>query len=74
MPNMPPDMKILCNGAQCASCHTVIWSQQPNDLKWCKCGSIFVDGGLEYLRRGYRISRSDFIDLSKVEAVPVARR
>lgn len=43
---------VLSNKAQCALCGDVIESTSRHDFKSCKCGEIFVDGGLEYLRRG----------------------
>jgi len=44
--------KILKNSARCKSCGDIIESKHRHDWVSCKCGKIFVDGGLEYLRRG----------------------
>lgn len=38
--------------AKCRKCGTVIESKHRHDLELCNCGSVFVDGGKEYLRRG----------------------
>ena len=43
---------ILKNAARCRKCDTVIESKSVHDFKYCKCRAIFVDGGLDYLRRG----------------------
>jgi hypothetical protein len=38
---------------RCKTCGDVIQSLHRHDLKWCKCGNIFVDGGTDYLRCGW---------------------
>lgn len=43
---------IIRNAAKCAKCHDVIQSVHRNDFVECECGSIFVDGGNEYMRSG----------------------
>ena len=43
---------IIRNAAKCAKCHDVIQSVHRNDFIECECGSIFVDGGNEYMRAG----------------------
>lgn len=43
---------IIRNAAQCAKCDDVIESTHRHDFVSCKCGSIFVDGGKDYLRAG----------------------
>ena len=45
-------MKYTRNAARCKCCGDVIESRHVHDFVSCKCGAIFVDGGLEYLRRG----------------------
>lgn len=45
------DNKIIENKAQCKKCQDIIESRSINDLKRCSCGSIAVDGGLEYIKR-----------------------
>lgn len=54
---------IVYNAIGCNHCLDVIESISRHDLKKCSCGKVFVDGGLEYLRRGYQ-KISDYIDLS----------
>ena len=58
--------KIIKNAIQCKHCGEIIESKSVHDFKTCKCGKVFVDGGHEYLRRGYTNSaKDDFIDLSE---------
>ena len=40
------------NQAKCRKCKDVIESKHRHDFVSCKCGSIFVDGGNDYIRRG----------------------
>ena len=42
---------ILQNKAKCKKCGQIIESKHRNDFVWCKCKSIAVDGGKDYLRR-----------------------
>ena len=63
--------KITRNALRCRHCGDVIESKSVHDFKQCSCGAIFVDGGCEYLRRGYKTSpEEDFIDLSEYADVP----
>ncbi|MDO4394381.1 MAG: hypothetical protein Q4C23_00175 [Mycoplasmatota bacterium] len=57
--------KIIENKAQCKKCGDIIESKDINDLKRCSCGSIAVDGGLDYIKRLGNLE--DIIELSKVE-------
>lgn len=57
--------KILVNKIQCKKCKDIIESKHVHDFKWCKCRSIAVDGGLEYLRRIGNFE--DIIELSEFE-------
>lgn len=45
-------MKIKRNAAKCRKCGDIIQSKHRHDFVACRCKAIFVDGGLEYLRRG----------------------
>ena len=40
------------NKIKCLKCGDIIESLYRHDFKWCKCKSIFVDGGNDYLRCG----------------------
>ena len=56
-------VKITVNKIRCKKCNEVIESTHRHDFKFCKCGSVAVDGGKDYLRRcGYR---EDWEELSE---------
>jgi len=42
---------IKSNKIKCKKCKDIIESKHRHDFVYCKCGSIAVDGGLDYLRR-----------------------
>ncbi|WP_242227503.1 hypothetical protein [Bacillus cereus group sp. BfR-BA-01315] len=42
--------KLKRNAIQCRKCGDVIESKFTHDFKYCLCGSVGVDGGLEYAR------------------------
>jgi len=44
-------MKIR-NRLRCKKCGDIIESTFRHDFKWCKCHTVFVDGGHDYCRRG----------------------
>lgn len=39
-------------GVKCLECGEVIRSTYRHDFKWCRCESVFVDGGKDYFRYG----------------------
>lgn len=58
--------KIVRNAIQCKHCGDIIESTYRHDFVTCSCGCCSVDGGLDYLRRGFKHSKDeDFIDLSE---------
>ena len=59
--------KIIRNAIRCNLCEDIIESTYRHDFVTCKCGSCSVDGGLDYLRRGFVHSRDDFTELSAFE-------
>ena len=42
------------NAAQCLDCLDVIESKHVHDYVRCNCGNVAVDGGRDYIRRGFR--------------------
>ena len=44
--------KLTRNAAGCYRCGDVVESKTVHDFRSCRCGAIFVDGGLEYVRYG----------------------
>lgn len=45
--------KIKRNIIRCKKCDDIIESKYGHDFKYCKCGSVFVDGGTDYVRTGW---------------------
>lgn len=56
--------RIIKNMIRCNTCGDTIESTSRHEFKYCKCGRVFVDGGHDYLRRGYTDSPEDYTDLS----------
>lgn len=63
---MSNSKKIIINKAQCKKCKDIIESKNINNFKKCSCGSIAVDGGLEYIKRIDNLD--DVIELSEFDA------
>ena len=59
--------KIIRNKIRCKKCGEIIESFSVHDFKFCKCESVAVDGGHEYLRRCG--NQEDWEDLSEVETM-----
>ena len=55
---------VVTNKAQCRQCGDIIESVHRHDFKFCKCGSISVDGGKSYLKRSFK-NYGDIIELSE---------
>ncbi len=45
---------IIVNAARCLECGDVIESKHRHDFKQCSCAALFVDGGTDYIRRGWK--------------------
>ena len=41
------------NRLRCKACNDIIESFTVHDFKRCRCGKVFIDGGLEYSRWGW---------------------
>lgn len=63
------EKRLIRNAIKCNHCGEVIESKSVHDFKWCSCETVFVDGGLEYARRGYKNSTDDFEELSEYEEI-----
>ena len=59
--------KIYKNSIKCNLCGEILVSESVHDFKFCKCGTVAVDGGKEYLRRTYTNSTDDYTELSEYE-------
>ena len=67
MDTLSPKYNILVNKVQCLQCGDIIESKYRHDFVTCKCGSISVDGGKDYLRRVGNLSKETYKDLSESE-------
>ncbi len=56
-------MRILVNKIRCNKCGHEIESTYTHDFKWCRCKSVAIDGGLDYLRRIAK-NKNDYTELS----------
>lgn len=61
--------ELVYNAAKCGCCGDVIVSRHRHDYVSCTCGSVSVDGGLDYLRRGYS-KDCEHTDLSVYDDAP----
>jgi tRNA(Ile2) C34 agmatinyltransferase TiaS len=57
--------KILVNKIKCNKCGEIIESVHRHDFKFCKCGSVAVDGGKDYLKRNFTVV-SDYTEMSEI--------
>lgn len=60
--------KIIVNKIMCNHCGDIIESTYIHDYKQCKCGKCSIDGGHEYLKRGFQ-EQNDYKDLSEIGEV-----
>lgn len=61
------EKKLIKNAIKCNNCGDIIESEYTHDFKWCKCGTVAVDGGLSYAKRCFKNSIDDYTDLSEWE-------
>ena len=61
-----PEKRIVRNKIKCNRCGDIIESRTRHDFKGCACGTVFVDGGTFYLRRGFTYP-SDYTEMSEYE-------
>ena len=60
--------KLKTNMIKCVHCGEVIESKATHDMKFCSCGAVSVDGGLEYIRRSFLTRpEDDYEELSVYE-------
>lgn len=60
--------RIVKNAAKCLKCGDIIESIHRHDYVTCSCGNISVDGGTDYLRRGFK-EPDTWIDCSISEEI-----
>jgi|18_taG_2_1085343.scaffolds.fasta_scaffold05648_6 hypothetical protein len=56
-------LQIISNQIRCDYCGDTPWSGHRHDYRNCKCGRVSVDGGNDYLRRGW-IKGATYTDMS----------
>ena len=61
--------KIIRNMAKCRKCGDIIESKSRTKVVRCSCGSIWVEGGKHYIKRGFEDSKDDIIEMSEYEEV-----
>jgi hypothetical protein len=54
--------KLIKNKVKCKQCEDIIESKHRHDFVSCKCGKIYIDGGLDYQRLGYEGKYEDAIE------------
>ena len=59
--------KIVKNAIKCNHCGDIIISKHTYDFVSCSCGCCSVDGGNDYLKRGFLHSPDDFTEMSEFE-------
>lgn len=59
--------RITRNAAKCKLCGDVIESRYRNDFVTCECGNLSVDGGLDYIRRGFTNGKDSYEDLNEYD-------
>ena len=65
---------ILSNQVRCKSCQSTPFSSHRHHFQPCDCGSISVDGGMDYLRRVGKIDNYDELSIEiPNEAVDAAK-
>jgi hypothetical protein len=55
---------IVRNSVRCNDCGDEIESTHRHDFVKCSCGNVFVDGGRDYLRRGWHPDGKGYTDTS----------
>lgn len=64
--------KIIKNAILCKHCGDIIESKNRYDFVTCRCGCCSVDGGLDYLGRGFtHTQEEDYEELS--ESIEIER-
>lgn len=55
---------VIRSRAQCVKCGNIIESRHRHDFVSCSCGTIFLDGGLDYIRCGFK-DRTDIVMMTE---------
>lgn len=57
---------ITLNRIQCNHCGDILTSEYRHDFRNCSCRKVFIDGGKDYLLRGYDYD-FDYTEMSEWE-------
>lgn len=68
----PDDTYIVLNAIGCRKCKTTAVSQHRHNFVSCECGSVFADGGHDYLKRVGDLS--NIIELSVISSSKISDR
>ena len=61
--------RIKRNRAKCLVCGDILESVSTHDFRTCRCGSLSVDGGKDYVRRNFK-EEVRFKELTEIEEIP----
>ena len=45
---------MFVKAIQCEKCGDVVYSRHRHDMRWCSCGNVAIDGGIEYARISWK--------------------
>ena len=62
--------KVIVNKARCLICNQVLESTSSHDFKSCNCGNLQIDGGHDYIRRGFK-NKDSYEELSEFEWIDI---
>lgn len=48
---LPLDIEV--EAIECPVCADIVWSRYTHDMRYCRCGYCFIDGGRSYARWGF---------------------
>lgn len=56
-------MKVKVEAIKCKDCQDIVWSRHRHDMRYCKCGKCFIDGGRHYTRVGFETTPPDSLEI-----------
>ncbi len=56
---------IWSNAVRCRTCGELVRSRHRHDFRWCKCGTVAVDGGSWYSKRSVK-EEADFEEMTEL--------
>lgn len=43
--------------AECPLCGDIVYSRCRHDMRWCTCNNVYVDGGIDYFKYGWKAKK-----------------